>query len=336
MNILISHIMIFISSIVIILFAGSKMESLFDSLLQFLYDRMTNRGLKYGIKYDKEGYPLYNYGRRNNEFIGYQYNPIVMCWLADRIYRHDKTTQDNRKIIMKYADMAAKRHIEDGVFTAVLKFCWPPYHIKEQWSSGLVYGRLIQLFVRAFDISNEKRFLDYAETVLINFRKDINEGGVRIQLSDDEWWYEEYASAEISSPMVLNGMISTVLCINELHEKRSNAAARELIDKGVRAIENNIEKFDRDGYSYYDLQHHICSPYYHNFHIELLGRLIEKFPKNIFEKMLIKWSLGNQKNFLIKSLRHPTKRSVSVLALSFISLIVLMEMVYLVASLIFL
>lgn len=328
MHIYFIHSIIVFLSIAILLLLGNRIEPIYRNLFQFLYDRITNRGLKYGLHWDEEGYPLYNYGRRNNRFIGYQYNPIVLCWLADKLYNGTDTTEDNRIKIKQYADLAAKKHLRNGVFTAEMNFCWPSYGIENKWSSGLVYGRLIQLFVRAFNVSNNEEYLDYAESVLDNFCKSIDEGGVRILLSEDEWWYEEYASTEIEPPMVLNGMISTVLCISEIHEKRKSRTSAILIEKGILAIANNIRKFDRDGYSYYDLQKHICSPYYHDFHIELLNRIIEKFPENIFKEMREKWSKGSNANYLIRSVKHPTKRSVSLIIFSFFSLIFIMELVF--------
>ncbi len=327
-NIYIEQIIVICSGIALIFIFGNRFEKIFHRIFQFLYDRITTRGLAYGLIVDDQGYPLYNYGRRNNVNIGYQYNPIVLCWLADKLYDEKKCSNDNIKKILNYADMAAGRHIKNSHFSAELHFVWPPYRIKGIWRSALVYGRLMQLFVRAYKLSNNVVYIKYAETVMHAFNREIKDGGVRIIIDENNWWYEEYASEDIEPPYILNGMISAVLCINEFYEISNNENAKKLVEKGINAIKSNINEFDREGFSYYDRIGNICSPYYHNFHIELLKRLMEKFPHKEFIEMRKKWIKKNEMNFIIKSIKYPTKRSVAVLLFSMFLSISLCELIY--------
>ncbi|MDY6786870.1 MAG: D-glucuronyl C5-epimerase family protein [candidate division WOR-3 bacterium] len=295
-----------------------------------MFCSITQSGLEKGVKYDENGFPLYNYSSRNGIFIGYQYNPIIFCWLADKIYEEEDTTDENKQKIYEYADKLAKRHLSDEYPDIWNKFPWPPYGLMNGWTCGLTAGRMLQLFVRAYKLSQDNRYLNYAAKMIPFFYTDIKDKGCRVVINDDEWWYEEYASPDIEPPFILNGMISTVLCIDEYYKITGDDKAGELVRKGKNALIAKLPIYDKDGYSYYDSQGTIASPYYHYYHIELFRRLQSQIPDDKFEYYKHRWADYMKQNYVKRTLSNPSKRSIAALILSFVLYLSAAEIIYLI------
>ncbi len=308
------QILAIITGFILLFILGNKTEKISKKIVDFIYYRLTKRGLEHGIKFTNDGTPLYHYGRRDNVNIGYKYNPNIYAWLADKEYKWYKkgNKKDSKEKILKYADAVIERHIESNENAIIdLDFAWPPYNITHTWHSALVNGRLLQLLMRAYELSNEDKYLNACNEIIDTFFIDIDKNGVRLVLNENEWWYEEYATNEIEPPLVLNGMISATRCIYDYYKLTNNEKAEELFKKGMNAIKNSLHLYDRNGYSYYDRTGRICSPYYHDFHINLMDYLRNEFKDEIFEEYYKKWNNNLKWNFFIRSLKNPTKRSIA-------------------------
>lgn len=328
MQIIVQQLILLLIVFIMLFLFGNRTEKIMRRALQFLFCSITRTGLNKGIKFNENGFPMYNYSSRKGIFIGYQYNPIVFCWLADKLYSGKNTNEDNKSKIFEYAEKVVRKHVVGNRGVVLMNFPCPLYNIKGSWTSGLVTGRIMELLVRAYKLSGNKLFLDSAGKFLHIFYEDIEDMGCRIIINNDEWWYEEYASSEIDPPFVLNGMISAVLCINEYFEISRDHRASILVEKGINALTARLSDYDKNSYSYYDCTGKIASPFYHEYHVELLSRLMRKLPREIFEKYRNKWAEGNSKTFVIRSIKNLSKRSIGVFLLSFISYFLLGQVVY--------
>ncbi len=335
-NFLILQILAAIIGIALLFVFGNKTEKISKIIVEFLYYRLTKRGLEHGIKFADDGTPLYHYGRRDNVNIGYRYNPIVYAWLADKEYKIFKknSNKNSREKILKYADAVIEKHINNkGNAIIEVDFPWPPYKITQTWRSALYNGRLLQLLMRAYELSNEDKYLNICKVIIDTFFIDINNNGVRVVLSENEWWYEEYATNEIKPPFILNGMISATRCIYDYFKLTNSEKAEELYKKGMNAIKSNLHFYDRNGYSYYDKIGNISSPYYHDFHINLLDYLRNEFKDEIFEEYYKKWSSNLKWNFFIRSLKNPTNRSMAALFINYLIYLFPLELIIIILKL---
>lgn len=96
-----------------------------------------------------------------------------------------------------------------------------------------------------------------------------------VKLSTNACWYEEYASKDRKPPFVLNGMIFAILGVYDYYLTTKDVEAKEIFDKGVNALLLLIDKFNYDGWSYYDLEGQKATFNYHLIHVQLLKRLYE-------------------------------------------------------------
>ena len=125
-------------------------------------------------------------------------------------------------------------------------------------------------------------------------------------------------------------MISTVLCIDEYYKITGDDKAGELVRKGKNALIAKLPIYDKDGYSYYDSQGTIASPYYHYYHIELFRRLQSQIPDDKFEYYKHRWADYMKQNYVKRTLSNPSKRSIAALILSFVLYLSAAEIIYLI------
>ncbi|WP_017730055.1 D-glucuronyl C5-epimerase family protein [Nafulsella turpanensis] len=158
-----------------------------------------------------------------------------------------------------------------GIWTYPFK--WPIYNLKPGWVSGMAQGLAIQVLIRAYEATHEKKYLDVASLALNSFLVPIEEGGVTIKDSPTEWWYEEYASKGAIESRVLNGMAHTLIGIREYHSSQNDSLSEALFQKGLNSLVKQVKKYDTGWYTYYDQQETIAKYKYHNININLVRYL---------------------------------------------------------------
>ena len=81
----------------------------------------------------------------------------------------------------------------------------PMYGLRPGWVSGLAQGFAGQVFLAAFVEHGDTRYLEAAVQAGNLLRVPINDGGVLVELSSGDIWFEEYAQAGQEPPLILNG-----------------------------------------------------------------------------------------------------------------------------------
>lgn len=171
------------------------------------------------------------------------------------------------------------------------------YHLPEGWVSAMYQGQAISLFLRAYQLFGEERYLSIAEKTFEYFKYDYAEGGVRRTDERGFTWFEEYPSATPS--LVLNGYIYTLFGIYDLYRVTKNDKAGQLYDDCVSTLENNVFKYDVWYWSVYDqLKRELVSYYYQkNVHIPLMEIMHQLTGKDVFKKYADKWTRNLNSGF---------------------------------------
>ncbi len=285
-------------------FLGNKLEKVSNKIADFLIELFFKRGLKYGVKFEKDGYPKMRlYGE-------YHYSPIIFCWLIhNKFSNYDK----NRDIILKYADLILNRHFKNNIMNMDLNYPVKIYNIDSTWHSALIDARVIELMDYAYLLTKSEKYLNFINNILEHFKTTIENGGVLSVLDSNAYWYMEYAF-EKTKPYVLNGMISSVLVLYKHYNITKNPKVLELAKKGSNAIAKNLTQYDRNGYSYYDLKGRICSPFYHTYQTNLLRELYEFDRRDVFIQISNKWKKYYEKTFILKKyIKNSSMRGYAVL-----------------------
>jgi len=174
------------------------------------------------------------------------------------------------------------------------------YHVpffkfdRTPWVHGLAQGLGMTALLKAYQLTNKKLYLDQAYKVFNSFETEINDGGVKYIDNEGNIWLEE--AAILPPPMILNGYITILFAIHELHRITSNSNALKLWIEGIKTLKYNLHKFDSGYWSIYDLRRkYPATSKYHKIHINQLNTLYDLTNDNFFLDYFNKWSLYNIK-----------------------------------------
>jgi heparosan-N-sulfate-glucuronate 5-epimerase len=145
--------------------------------------------------------------------------------------------------------------------------------------SAMVQGEAMSVLCRAWQVTNERRYLEIALGCLKPFDRGIEDGGVLGNISVANIpWYEEYPTLPLNH--VLNGMIYSLWGLSDLNATTGNSRAQELFDLGVDSIVRALPLFDNGYWSMYRFPEagdpYVASMMYHNLHICQLTALYQQ------------------------------------------------------------
>lgn len=186
--------------------------------------------------------------------------------------------------------------IDSGEIENDYMFWKVPYSFKlfdqeEGFKSSLIQGQAISVLLRAFLLTNDKKFLQYSIKAFSFMHLEINNGGCRLMNS---YTYEEYPSTKQQT--VFNGLIYSIYAIYELWLITKDDFYLNIFRKSFSELEININKYDAEFWSRYSLkQNNFCysnlaSIYYHKEHILQLKALQKILPSNELKLYEKKWS----------------------------------------------
>ncbi len=186
------------------------------------------------------------------------------------------------------------------------------YNISDGWISGMYQGQGISLYLRAFQIFNEKKYLETAKKIFKSFDYNYEQGGFKRYDENNCIWFEEFPSSKPS--FVLNGFIYAILGIFDYYRVTKDEKAKNLWDECVITLEKNLHKYDTWYWSIYDqLKKELVSYYYmKNVHIPLMKIMYALTGKSIFDFYARKWekNLNNPLNVLITNIMYRIKHRI--------------------------
>ena len=221
-----------------------------QELLGKYYIDFTAAAKNWDGPFDEQGIPLRHY----KEF-GIQYQPVGIAQYALgnwELYLSTKQAQYREKFL-RMADWFCKNLVIKGNFGVwEYHFDYPRYHLKAPWPSAMAQGEAISVLTRAYQLTQEKRYLECAALALASFEVPIKEGGIRYRDKDGFIWYEEYSSL-VESPHVLNGFIFALFGLYDFYKLTGSKEAGALFNDGIRTLQANLDRWDLGVWSRYDL-----------------------------------------------------------------------------------
>ena len=163
--------------------------------------------------------------------------------------------------------------------------------LKAPWYSALAQGNGISLLVRIYLETKEEKYLGTAQEAFESFLKIIDEGGVAYIDKNGYYWLEETI---VEPPThILNGFIWTLWGIYDYWLLTGDSSAKELFDKCLQTLKNNLGIFDVGFWSLYEQSRTkmkmLASPFYHSLHIVQLKILYKMTNEPIFLEYANKW-----------------------------------------------
>ena len=256
------------------------------------------------LVFDENGVPYYNYSRTGHYSVGLQGSPHAVSTYALELYdEYISTSNESAKTyFFNNVNWLVNTNMlkNNGSFLAYeFPFPWPigNHTIESPWRNAMVGGEALSPLVKAFELSGNRTYLDTAKKILNSFYVDVKDGGVTYKTPSSGWWYEEYASrASTKEPRVLNGMIHSILGINEYFKNTGDSSAKFLFDQGILALKNDLPKYDNNGASFYDRLGLPANSFYKSLHVRQLNQLYDLTHEPIFKTFHDKWNKYNIEN----------------------------------------
>lgn len=175
---------------------------------------------------------------------------------------------------------------------------YPNGYLKSPWWSGLTDGYAIILLLRAHDYFGDDRYLALAESLYRSVLAPTDAGGSLSELNGCPW-IEEYVDPRVHSSQmsfVLNGMVYASYGISAFEKYTKLTLDSAMSDKLLACIEENINIFDKQRWSYYDAIKNSANIKYHAVNYALVRDLKESYPaifsSNNFKSVVSSWEIG--------------------------------------------
>jgi len=215
------------------------------------YIDCTNIAKNWSGLFDEDGIPLTDY----KEF-GIQYQPVGIAQYALGtwdLYLENNDPQDKEKFIHMADWFCDNLLVENDFGVWEYKFDFPRYNLKAPWPSAMSQGEGISVLMRAYQLTENKKYIEIAKLALNSFRVPIEMGGVLYKDKEGYVWYEEYPSLEKEPPHVLNGFIFALFGLYDYYKATESEEALELFNQGIKTLKEKINLWDMGFWSRYDL-----------------------------------------------------------------------------------
>jgi len=201
--------------------------------------------------FDEEGVPLTDYGSH----FGIQYQPVGIAHYALGNWNLFLETGKHqyKEQFLTIADWFCENLVIKQSFGVwEYRFDYPRFHLKAPWPSAMAQGSGISVLLRAYQLTEDERYLECVELALASFEVPIDQGGVRYEDTQGFIWYEEYPSL-ISPPHVLNGFIFALFGLYDFYKITGSEEAHALLNEGIRTLKASLGQWDLGFWSRYDL-----------------------------------------------------------------------------------
>lgn len=247
---------------------------------------------QYGIPmvdYDKAFLSKFNFNKKK---FGIHYTPVTIQQFALGLHDEILNGQEDR---FKMFESQINWLINDLYHVKELNFSvWKhtfdqfSYNIKSPWVSAMAQGQGISVLLRAYQLNPKEIYLQSAIQAGESFFYQLEEGGVASYDNKGDVWLEEYPSFPLSH--VLNGFIWSIFGVYDLYKVTTDDKYKKLFEECIKTVKNNIESYNVNGWSRYDLiRSDLSTIEYHLTHIAQLQVLRSILKDNFFDKYLDLW-----------------------------------------------
>lgn len=225
---------------------------------------------------DANGVMMYDYGGST----GTVYNPKVVAVEGLRYYYNFQYAgvEEAKEYFLNSADWLVDNASikEDGKYSLwEYNFSWMFYGgIAPPYASALAQAEGAELLAKAYADTNEEKYLLAAQKAVGAFLIDYDKGGVVSYEGDgDAVFLQLVAKPGFKKTYVLNGHTGALLHLWEYYKITNDQVAKDVFDKGIRYLKNNLPQFDAGDWSYYDRMGTLAKESYHKGHIKQLNYL---------------------------------------------------------------
>ncbi len=240
----------------------------------------------------EDGVLVYDYGKKYGG-LGKWPNPYFISKYAHFLYGEWLRSKDDdkKRLFLIQADFLLHSATKRGdTLVWTYPFRNKEYDLAEGWISGIGQSWIAGVLARAHALTGREEFRDAAEKAMGVYLKPLEQGGVATPVGHTIW-IEEAPDPSGHSFKILNGHISGLAGILDFYQITGAAVWKDIFDRGVEAVRQDIADFDIGYTSLYALGY-VHAPLrarrdsYHFGHINQLLWLADTTGDEIF----VKWA----------------------------------------------
>lgn len=249
----------------------------------FIWD--TVMSLQPDFAVDKDGIILYN----NSSYSPNQIANIGLAYLDS----YQKTNNSEYlALAQKYADKLKEISVsKKGALYFPYNFNFAMHGKKDEvlmspWYSGMAQGEALSFFVRLYEITRQKEYLDTADNIFKSFTIVGKNNSPWTVWSDQSnyYWVEEYPENEPDH--TLNGFIYGLYGVYDYQQITKSDKAKIVFQSSLTTLKHYLPEFRQaSGVSFYCLKHKVQNESYHRTHIEQLNMLYKMTGDEFFKTM---------------------------------------------------
>lgn len=169
--------------------------------------------------------------------------------------------------------LAHEIKLMNGASVWPIPFALPEYYAPRRWLSALAQSNAISALVRAYQLTDDERFLHVARRAVRSFALDILDSGVSASLNGDFLFFEEVAVYPAAHN--LSGHIIALFGLYDYVATTQDSEAKSLIQRGLATLHTLLNEFDTGYWTRDDLlyRRRIASRSSHVLHVTLLEAL---------------------------------------------------------------
>ena len=186
------------------------------------------------------------------------------------------------KQFLIYCEWIREHQLENGSWN-----CFGPIGYKIYTVSSMGQGEAISVLLRAYQNTQDCRWLDSAKKALEFMVIPVHQGGT-LFIKENDYIFEEYPGNN-EKQSVLNGWIFSLFGLYDYLKVTKDVKVEEVYAKSIETLKRNLSNYDSGFWSYYDRSGRIASPAYHNLHIALLTTLSDITNIKYFHLVAQKW-----------------------------------------------
>lgn len=156
--------------------------------------------------------------------------------------------------------------------------------------SSMAQSEGASLLLRAYIEYKERKYFLCAEKAIDFMLLSTEKGGTAVYKRGG-LALKEFAD----KGLVLNGWIFSIWGLYEYTIIEPVKEYQTLLQNTIDTLEDMMQLYDNGYWSYYDLDRHIASPFYHNLHIAQLEVMYDLFSKDIFRDYAVRWKMNSSR-----------------------------------------
>ena len=233
-------------------------EDVFSQKLEYYYFKFSEKELLDGThqallkSFDENGIPL------NTAYVDVaeaklHYYPISIGQYGLAVFHSylESKTEEKKNHFLKIADWFYDNVTLDNKLGAywLTNIPKPEYKVDNAWKSAFSQGRGLSILLRAWQITNNDKYLELCTKALVPFTYDINDGGVCANLNEGYPFFEEYVASEPT--MVLDGHIFSlfglydfVRAVPKEIDSENHALAKTVFENGIKSLIHFLPEYD--------------------------------------------------------------------------------------------